>query len=85
MIISILSWNSKYTIQILYISYTHLDIISGANGDLFTQIADPEMNLRLREFEIKIIFDQIAHAILVSVYNVNYNQSKFTNNQIVSS
>ncbi|KAI9262522.1 kinase-like domain-containing protein [Helicostylum pulchrum] len=34
----------------------------GYNGDLFTNVAEP-VHSSLREFEVKIIFEQIAHAI----------------------
>lgn len=50
---------------------------SGPNGDLFTHVSEAESNdfspmpelynLYMTEPEIKIIFEQIAHAVLVSV------------------
>jgi len=40
-------------------------IISGVDGDLFDSVTSHEMGLK--EYEVKIIFDQIAHAISVSI------------------
>lgn len=44
--------------------------ISGFHGDLFTNVAEIK-GPSLRECEIKIIFEQVAHAVAVSVYK-NY-------------
>lgn len=38
--------------------------ISGIDGDLFDSITSGEMGMK--EYEVKIVFDQIAHAISVS-------------------
>jgi hypothetical protein len=44
-------------------------LYSGVDGDLFDSVTSREIGME--EYEVKIIFDQIAHAIAVSFQGYN--------------
>lgn len=79
-----LSWSSKLAYNYIastYNSYCAND--SGVDGDLFDSVTSCEYTLQ--EHDVKIIFDQIAHAISVRRHKKKLDHIRLTHVKLLSS